>query len=263
VFRLCAFGMARGIATRFAIEEKDPFIIATLKMTQTPYFQRFNANRTQGFIWCNDDVDKAGVTPDEPTIEDDAYPAAGIQDCGYDPDGVARIGCKRDLEDFARLHLQIKGIEDQITSGQIKVGLKFKNITAGDPQIRIYKAVENDGGGNYLKDEVIANQQLAIPYGVAVKNSSNLQVTVDDGASPFILPLDFWAGLTSTNSKKYLLFEGCKAGTGKLVMVFYKSDGVSILGESSLLYLELKSAHDMKRAGVRSAMSNRPWYPRR
>jgi len=99
-------------------------------------------------FWCNDDDDG-----DQGDVVPVSSPNCGDQ---------FMAGGRRDLEDFARLHLFIGGLHEAIVSGKIKVGLKWKNTNGTNPSINIFKAVESDGGTKYLTDDATAAAQSPV-----------------------------------------------------------------------------------------------------
>jgi hypothetical protein len=150
---------------------------------------------------------------------------------------LGQINYKGDLENFARLWMYTKGLNTAIQSGEIKVGLKWENVTSGTPAINVYQAVENNGGTMYLSSDTTAGQQIAGNYGTAVAKVI--------GTSPVVLPTSVFANLSDSSPKTYFLFEGAGAGVGKLTMVFLKSDGVTEIGEGGQVYMSLKTVTDM------------------
>ena len=142
---------------------------------------------------------------------------------------------RRDLEDFTRLHIHIGALQDAIVSEQIKVGLKWKNIT-GTPAINIYKAADPNGSDEYLRDEGAAQDQ------VSDEHTSALAVV--GGSNALILPAHFWQGLSKENSAKYLILEAAGEGKGRLLLTFHKSDG-SEIGEGGEVWLDLLNIKKM------------------
>ena len=45
----------------------------------------------------------------------------------------------RDLEDFARIHLRLDGLHEQVADGTFKIGLKFSDVSGGSSTINVYK----------------------------------------------------------------------------------------------------------------------------
>lgn len=135
---------------------------------------------------------------------------------------------RRDLEDFARLHVSVGGAQrDAIVSGQTLVGLRWKSVV-GTPAINLYASVEADGGTRYLTDETFASLQIGTNYASSglrpVPNADNAVVSVD-ARSTYYFPRSFWSVLTAGASRRYLLFEGESAGSGQLVTVLKDANG--------------------------------------
>jgi hypothetical protein len=101
-------------------------------------------------FWCNDDDDKnAQGTETVPVANPDN------QD--------NHIGSLRDLEDFAKLHIYLGGLQEAIANRDIQVGLEWRNTSGGTPAINVYQAAESDGGDEYVRnsdgDETWAKNQ--------------------------------------------------------------------------------------------------------
>ncbi len=146
------------------------------------------------------------------------------------------IHTKRNLEDFARLCIYVGGLQDAIKSGTLSVALKWENVT-DSPAINVYKAVETDGGSQYLTDDGTAAQQIADDD----HNKTKGKIT---GTNSVVLDSSLFANLSTTNSTTYCLFEGAGVGKGKLVIVFKDASGKEI-GEGGALYLDIKHVTDM------------------
>ena len=176
-----------------------------------------------GVFWVNDDNDGT------PSMEEEFLNA------NPDNDGT-QILSRRDLEDFTRLWVYLKGVHHMV-KGQnaMFVGLKWKDVTEGDPRIRLFEACEQDGGIQYLKDENVATQQTDGQYGTALQ-SLNGQLTVNN-SDVFIFQSEIWDELDEENYKKYFLFEGVSEGKGKLQLVFLDQNQEEI-GEAPPIYLE-------------------------
>ena len=83
-----------------------------------------------------------------------------------------RIISKRNLEDFARLWIDLSGATDALDWG-MQIGLKWKNVT-GAPAINIYPSADGDGSTSYLTDEAAAqsrSQEFSMtPFGTRTTN---------------------------------------------------------------------------------------------
>jgi alpha-tubulin suppressor-like RCC1 family protein len=190
-------------------------------------------------FWLNDDDDTELNLPElggNPT-EAEKVPAPR-------PDSsLHQIVSKRNLEDFARLWIYIGGRQDAIVSGEIQVGLRWKNVVPGTaPAINIYPSFDGEGSDDYVKDEAAAQNQISDVFGSAVTDTNNKN-TVDTNGT-FIFKSDYWNGLTSSNPKKCLLFEGAGEGKGELEIVFFDQTGTEI-GHGGSLWLDLKNIKKM------------------
>ena len=182
-----------------------------------------------GVFWVNDDDDQQSG---------DAVPVQQI-----DNQNTA-IDCPRDLEDFTRLWIYLKGVHEMVKGSEpMLVGLKWKEVSEGSPAIRLFEAYEQDGGDEYLKDETNATQQIQGQYGQAIEAmfSGNTVVT---SAEPFIFPSEIWDELDEEHYKKYFLFEGVSEGKGKLQLVFLNQNQEEI-GEAPPIYLEISNIKKM------------------
>jgi pimeloyl-ACP methyl ester carboxylesterase len=187
-------------------------------------------------FWLNDDDD---TEINDGTDGNPIGPAETEQVPPFHPDySLHRIVSKRNLEDFARLWMDIGGAQDALSWG-IQIGLKWKNIT-GAPAINIYPSADGDGKNDYLSDETAAQAQISDPiFNDAIRDKNNKQ-TVDPN-STFIFKSDYW---TDFNPKKCFLFEGVGEGKGELTVVFLDANGNEI-AEGGSVWLDLKNIKKM------------------
>jgi alpha-tubulin suppressor-like RCC1 family protein len=190
-------------------------------------------------FWLNDDDDTerdAEESGGNPT-ESESVPAPR-------PDySLHEIVSKRNLEDFGRLWIYLGGLQDAIVSGNIQIGLRWKNVTPGTtPAINIYPSFDGDGSDNYLKDDTAAQNQISGVFNEAVRDKFDRQ-TVDTN-STFIFKQNYWGGLTTDNPKKCLLFEGKSEGKGELEIVFFDQSNAEI-GTGGSLWLDIKNIKKM------------------
>jgi hypothetical protein len=124
----------------------------------------------------------------------------------------------RDLEDFSRLWISFKGLTQMVKNGGVTVQLEWKPMDggtswpgdAGNPAINVFKAVETDGGNQYLSDEATAKSQVS--YGNTPTEYSISLGRVGRG-QPLVLPATLFSTLSESQPNNFLLFEG--AGEGK------------------------------------------------
>ena len=199
-------------------------------------------------FWINDDddrlVDESNQLYTELEEDDRDVGATGTPNWRDDT-----ISCMRDLEDFSRLWINLKGATDSVRNGQLFVGLRWANI-AGDLWIKLYPHVEADGGTKYLFDarsgvtpltqysttNAIANLQ----YGTA----NNTLVASVSGT--FVFPTSVFASLSESSPVAHLLFEGCSIGTGELKLVLLKQNGFGYteIAQVGSVWFDLKESKD-------------------
>jgi pimeloyl-ACP methyl ester carboxylesterase len=207
----------------------DPFVRDADKTTSDkPY--RF---------WLNDDDDTAFDYDNEtgrqigPREEEQIPPA-------YPDYSLHHINSKRNLEDFARLWIDLSGATDALEWG-MQIGLKWRNVT-GAPAINIYPSADGDGSYGYLTDDAAAGDQIAGVFNDAVRDKNDKQTVDANGI--FIFKSDYWNDLSDDNPKKCLLFEGASEGKGELTIVFLDQNG-NELAEGGSVWLDLKNIKDM------------------
>ena len=198
-------------------------------------------------FWLNDDDDTElnhngnGGEPTDPT-EEEKVPAPR-------PDhSLHQIASKRNLEDFARFWIYFGGLQDAISSGNIQVGLRWKNVVPGtSPAINIYPSADGDGSDSYLKDDAAAQAQISGVFNPAVTDKFDRQTV--DTSGVFMFKSDYWNGLAPDNPKKCLLFEGAGEGKGELEIVFFDQSGTEI-GKGGSVWLDLKNVKKMYQRAV-------------
>jgi hypothetical protein len=190
-------------------------------------------------FWLNNNIDAAGSESAYSSVQDDLDPTSGNVDWTRDT-----FHGTRDLEDFARLWLNVGALQNSIANGNISgnicIGLKwvpFANMTfngTNDPAIKLYVAY-GSGNADYLTNSTIAADQLTGNYANAIEDVSGVagganHTLIEPPASgsrdyDFIFPESVVANLTSANSTIHLLFEGCQSGNGELSLVFLLNNG--------------------------------------
>src|SRR5205823_6822149 len=161
---------------------------------------------------------------------------------------------KRNLEDFARLWIDVSGATEALDWG-MQIGLKWKNVT-GAPVINIYPSADGDGSPSYLTDDAAAQTQIgSSTFNDAVRDKNNKQ-TVDANGT-FIFKPDYWNNLSDDSPKKCFLFEGVSEGKGELTIVFLDQNG-NELAEVGSVWLDLK---DIKKMYERASATPDPLVP--
>jgi len=101
-------------------------------------------------FWINDDADSG----DDDAAQDLNPLANPVNSANSTIDGL------RDLEDFARLQFKITALPKQfLTNGNYQVRVYLTNLV-GSPSIRLFPAVESNGGLGYLTNSTMANAQV-------------------------------------------------------------------------------------------------------
>jgi len=189
-------------------------------------------------FWINDNHDGFGniwnLTSVD-SVQEDLNPSTGNDATSNS------ISCTRDLEDYTRLWMNVQGITNELQNGTFLLALQWENVT-GSPAIRIFPAVEINGGTFYLTDTNMAQAQITAPFGTNIVDQTGQQVVANN--APFFFTTSFWSNF-ATNPVTYLIFDGVSSGSGKLVLAIYKNDGVTKLAESQPLYLNLNEITNM------------------
>jgi pimeloyl-ACP methyl ester carboxylesterase len=143
----------------------------------------------------------------------------------------------RDLEDFARLKINLNGLQNAVRQGQIRIGLKWKGApgSSGAAGIKLWRNLSPNGGTEYLTDVAVARQHLAL------REPGTVQ-----GALNYLIPTQYWVDVGVGDSQPYgnLLFEGISAGKDELVITLNNPDG-SEISESGGIWLDLKNIKSM------------------
>jgi hypothetical protein len=157
-------------------------------------------------IWVNNNYDRFKWDADDATnYEDDLGPvdiaklpaAQQVPDCQYTTSGFPAIPCTRDLEDYFRLWTPGVAALMKVLPSNYTVQLTL----SGAGQVRIFQAVEPDGGTNYLFDVATASNQVA--------NSTSLYVGLLTSSSPIVFNI-------STNFNEHFIFCGAAIGGAQI-----------------------------------------------
>jgi len=178
-------------------------------------------------FWVNDDNDGTGVGSEN----------VGSSSKDY-TDG--QLLSRRDLEDLSRIQLEVSSIEDALISGDLQLGLKWKN-TNDSPAIRLYLHSDILGGTDYITNDSAAGLQIGTTYKDVLKDKSNTSAI--SGGSTFIFKKSFFQTLSGSEIKP-LLFEGSGEGSGELTTVILDKNDQEI-GEGPSVWLNLKNIKNM------------------
>ncbi len=202
-------------------------------------------------FWANNDYDRLHSVDGSDLEQDDLErvnssvyynQTDGNMDCAFHGyEGKPAIPCTRDLEDYSRLWLP--GMSSLMAV--MPTNYTVKLTLNGEGQIRLFRAVEADGGTNYLFDELTASNQVA--------QSHSLYVGLLTSSSPIIL----------TNQSEHFIWCGAKRGTAEVHLQVL--DGSENVLADTAAYIELKDIKEMyERWTVGESASRGPYdYPYR
>jgi hypothetical protein len=190
-------------------------------------------------FWLNNDHDDFHTVDGDDSEYDDIND--GSKDCDY-----TTIATMRDLEDFSRLRINLKGVTDLIKDPQTTASLEWRSISGdkivpasdGVPEIIVYQERESSVRPLYLEDEAAALHQRDTPFDTWIGG-----VRAGQFMDLFRLRPTLRNSLSEQNPYLNLLFCGKTAGRGQLILVAKK--GSSVVFESSPVYIELLDIKDM------------------
>ena len=218
-------------------------------------------------FWLNDDQDES--TKDWKWTEEDPEIYESPQKHRDSDDQI--INSPRDCEDLSRLWLDTGAFANYLSagSGDIYVGLKWKNTAGTSPAIRLFRSMDTSGGLGHIKDaRAAALQASELSNPIQSPNHCLLDATAPDFApipsnaidrvEPTGRPADFIFkknAFTDPNDvfgpklkRLFLLFEGVTEGKGELRLVLLKknSNGSwTSVGEGPGVWLDLKNIRRM------------------
>jgi len=153
--------------------------------------------------WHEDDSLDWADGADTPNCDDDRIGAKGY--IGGNPPSASENHCRRDLEDFTRLHIRVDDTAANMSG--ITYWMKFENVSSGSPSANIFEAINE--GLDYLENGSIADQQIQktrlITVGTSEVQLPNQYIKTGSQRSPFIL-------------------EGKTAGKGDLTIIVKKGN---------------------------------------
>jgi hypothetical protein len=194
-------------------------------------------------FWINDDDDTTNGSPLWSDLDPEFYPPRRADSA----DRV--ITSARDCEDLTRIWMNLSGLTDSIknASGDLYVGLKWKNVGVTRPAIRLFRSADSTGGLGHIKDATIARLQAnnvdSRRFDFCIVHADYANLTLDpiesnpdidqiatvpgDRVVDLVLPKSVFADLSESQPVAHLLFEGVQEGKGELALVVLrkKSDG--------------------------------------
>jgi probable HAF family extracellular repeat protein len=207
-------------------------------------------------FWVNDDDDTHGTTLTQLGQDGTVTSITNTETAPpSQPDYAGHaIGTARNLEDFARLWIDLTGLQSMVTtSGGIQVGLKWKSFT-GSPAVNLYVSADAAGSDSYLKNDQAAYTQITdFTYSHAIAFNPTQPTLGPDGypanqtvttTGTFVFPLNLLQAQLQRSPVLHLLFEGAGVGAGQLVLVLLDKDGNQI-GEGPGVWFDLMNIKSM------------------
>jgi hypothetical protein len=192
--------------------------------------------------WHSVDCNIVGQNCDQEQDDLGADDIANLPALQQVPDGlytsnfIPVIPCTRDLEDYARLW--IPGLSSLMAA--LPTNYTVQLIATGGQQLKIFRAVEADGGTNYLFDEATASSQVA--------NSSSLFLGVLASGLPIVLN-------GKPNLGEHFIF--CCPQPGEADITLRVSDPNQNIIASTKAYIQIVDIKDMYE---RWTVGERPAY---
>ena len=168
-----------------------------------------NPNDRKCIFWVNDDYDvihwsdyeHMWFEDDDPSPDIDAsWPILvngpnvprncddnNIGERAYSSALITPHNCRRDLEDFTRMHIYVDN--DIANMPDITFWLKYDNVTSGSPSANIFKAINETL--EYLQKDTVADQQIQYKRLLTVGNYEvqlpNIYIRKNNQCTPFLL----------------------------------------------------------------------------
>jgi Bacterial Ig domain len=214
-------------------------------------------------FWVNDGIDQShtvdttlglgGYTVQDAISPTEAATKGWQPNCTYDT-----IACTRQLEDFGRLWLNLGDFQPLVASGQYAIGLKwvpFDNATfdpknLNNPGIKIFPAVNTDGGSLYLTSSSKATAQITGTFGTAIGSADDGSTVIEPIKSSdydFVFPSSAFANLGAGNPVAHFIFEGYSRGQGELQVVVLANIGgfYMAIGSGGSVYFDLREMKEL------------------
>lgn len=217
----------------------------TIKLANEDASDATSATKPYRF-WLNDDDDT-----DTTTVTGGGYTITTINESEQAPAlhadySLHQIVSKRNLEDFARLWINIQGILDSLKprpdgTAALYLGLKWQAGYTGTPAVNVYLSADTSGTDSYLTDTTAAQTQLAGGFNNALIDINGKRSV--DTAGAFIFPAGYWSTQTQADPALRLLFEGAGEGSGQLVSVLLDPNG-NVIGTGPGIWMNLRSVQD-------------------
>ena len=194
-------------------------------------------------LWVNNNYDRGHKVDSTDFEQDDLGPVdiakdLLVPDCQYinTTNGLPVIPCTRDLEDYFRLWTP--GLSAAMSA--MPTNYVVLLTLSGDAKIRIFRAIESNGGTNYLFDGTTASNQVA--------SSASLYVGLLTSSSPIVL---------NNRTNEHFIFCGVTNGGAQLdLQILDANQNVVADAGASLQIKDIKQIYE--RWTVGDAPTNPP-----
>ena len=178
-------------------------------------------------FWINNDSDGTGM------FDTDLETEGATPDS---QDGIIRNF--RDLEDFQLLNVEIgPKVFTKIIAGEMKLGLKWKNVTDGAPSVKVYRtSISIEKPSDYLWNHQTSTNQVSNPQATSIATVS--------GSTTAWLPADALRRPGTDQIHPYLMFEGVTKGIGQLCLVFQTQNATTEV-DGPGIWLKLMDVEEM------------------
>ena len=189
-------------------------------------------------IWANNNYDRWKWDLLGLTYEQDDTKKATVPDCQYKISGLPAIPCPRDLEDYFRLWTP--GLAAAMKA--LPANYTAQMVLSGGGQIRIFQAVEPNGGTNYLFAEATASNQVA--------SATSLYIGLLTSDSPITLNIQ-------TNFNEHFIFCGAQTGGAQIdLQILDQNQNVVADAPAYLQINDIKQMYERWTVGDEPATTN-------
>ncbi len=196
-------------------------------------------------LWVNNDYDREHAVDFTDSEQDDLGPteiaklpvAEHVPDCQYTNSGSPAIPSMRDLEDYFRLWTP--GLSAAMSA--MPTNYTVQLTLSGGGQIRIFRAIESNGGTNYLFDATTASNQVV--------NSASFYVGLLTSSSPITL---------NNRTNEHFIFCGVQAGSAQLdLQILDANQNVIADTGASLQIKDIKQIYERWTVGDEPGSTNK------
>jgi hypothetical protein len=155
------------------------------------------------------------------------------------------INSPRDIEDFARLHIKVRTMENELRTGAVQAVLKFRSgSTRRSPQIALR---ENSFSLGHLGT---GTREYVEEFLLIDKVMQSTEVGRVSKETEFVIPPSFFVTENDGLKPLYFIFEGAGVGKGELVVELRSGSQVlDVLGSCWIEILDIKDMYEQYTCG--------------